>query len=83
MGSGTHVMPTQPCSAFPFRAASVQEVIKGCLVSLGVLRVVIGGRPTESLLPRVLGYPGSWYSWLLDQSAPAVQFSQSVVSDSL
>ena len=28
MGSGTHVMPTQPCSAFPFRAASVQEVIK-------------------------------------------------------
>lgn len=70
MGSGTHVMPTQPCSAFPFRAALVQEVIEGCMVSLGVLRVVIGGRPTESLLPHVLGHPGSWDSWLLDQSAP-------------
>lgn len=64
-------MPARPCSAFPFRATSVQEAIEGCiLVSLGVLRVVIGGRPTESLPPQVLGHPGSWDSWLLDQSAP-------------
>ena len=71
MGSGTHVMPTRPCSAFPFRATSVQEAIEGCeLVSVGVLRVVIGGRPTESLPPHVLGHPGSWDSWLLNQSAP-------------
>ena len=63
MGSGTHVMPTWPCSAFPFRATSVQEAIKGCvLVSLGVLRVVTGGRPPESLPPHVLGHPRFWDS---------------------